>query len=205
MYNILYLLLINVYVFFSKLRVLITCKNVSFGKNFFFIRSNVKSNVYFNDNIRFIDSIIDEYSYVGPFSIINTASIGRYCSIGPGVIIGTGKHPIDKLSTSPHIYEFSGSKSSFLRVEIGHDVWIGANAIIFGGVKIGQGAIIGAGSVVTKNVMPYEVVCGVPARYLKMRFSDDKISQIIKSEWWNLSPLEVNNKFSCEDTGNGKG
>jgi len=70
--------------------------------------------------------------------------------------------------------------------KIGHDVWIGANAVIMRGVKIGNGAVIAAGAIVNKDVEPYSIVGGVPARHLKYRFDKETIERLLKSEWWNL-------------------
>lgn len=80
--------------------------------------------------------------------------------------------------------------------DIGNDVWIGMNVTIMGGLKIGNGAIIAAHSVVTKDVPPYSIVAGVPARIIKYRFDDDKIQKIEKFEWWRLSPEILKNNCS---------
>lgn len=70
-------------------------------------------------------------------------------------------------------------------VKIGNDVWIGTRAMILDGITIGDGAVIGAGAVVTKNVPPYAIVGGVPAKIIKYRFSQDKINELLASQWWN--------------------
>ena len=75
---------------------------------------------------------------------------------------------------------------TFEDVIIGHDVWIGENAIIMDGITVGTGAIIAASSVVTKNIEPYAIVAGVPAKVLKFRFTEDQISDLLESEWWDL-------------------
>lgn len=71
-------------------------------------------------------------------------------------------------------------------IEIGHDVWIGTNAIILSGVTIGTGAIVGAGSLVAKDVPPYAIVAGNPAKVLRFRFSDELIAKLLQSQWWCL-------------------
>ena len=83
-------------------------------------------------------------------------------------------------------------------VTIGNDVWIGANVTVLDGVKIGNGAIIGANSVVTKDVLPFMIVGGVPAREIKMRFSEIIINAIKLSQWWDM-PI---NFFEQEEVGN---
>ncbi len=127
--------------------------------------------------------------------------VGRFCSIAPGVIAGLSNHPTTFLST--HIFShanrdrrfrddpvFLGMKSeeSFenrkLRTSIGNDVWIGAGSIIVRGVSIGDGAIVAAGAVVAKDVPPYAIVGGVPARVIKFRFDAPTIERLIRVQWW---------------------
>lgn len=154
------------------------------------LNTNLKGNNLINDYSRLISVNLDKYSYVSPFCILIDCNIGRFCSIGPGVKAGLGVHPIDGVSTSPYIYNEQLFKTrreeDFSSVEIGHDVWIGANALIMGGVKIGIGAVIGAGAVVTRDVPNYAVVVGCPARIIKKRFSDEKIDRLINSKWWEM-------------------
>lgn len=113
-----------------------------------------------------------EYSYVGPGCLIMSGvSIGRYTMLGPRVCIVGNDHVFDKVGL-PVI--FSG-RPEFKRTDIGRDVWVGAGAIIMCGVRIGDGAIVAAGSVVTKDVEPFAIVAGVPARKIRDRFdSHDK-------------------------------
>ncbi|MDX8389877.1 MAG: CatB-related O-acetyltransferase [Mariprofundaceae bacterium] len=86
----------------------------------------------------------------------------------------------------PAMFEESINKGS---IKIGHDVWVGANSCIMGGVTIGTGAIIGASAVVTKDVPPYSVAAGVPAREIRKRFADATIEKLLASSWWEW-PLE---------------
>lgn len=155
-----------------------------------------KSIIY--KNVLFSESTIGDYSYISSNSIIQFCDIGKFCSIGPNVTIGFGEHPIHFLSTSPIFYaakdgmfnENFYSENSFehhSRVTIGNDVWIGANVYVKNGVTIGDGAVIGAGAVVTKSVQPYAIVAGVPAKVLKMRFSNEKIDELLRIQWWNWS------------------
>lgn len=108
-------------------------------------------------------------------SVVVNAIIGKFCSIAAGVNIGLGQHPVEYVSTHPSFYSvsqpiaktYSGSDlfEPFKgRINIGHDVWIGQNVLVMDGLKIGTGAIIAAGAVVTKDVPPYAIVAGVPAR-----------------------------------------
>lgn len=154
--------------------------------------------VYGNTTISFCS--IGRYSYFAKNSSIINATIGRFCSVGFGVQIGTGRHPVNFMSTSPVFYSlnrlFTGkpltTEQHYIEYEdciIGNDVWIGARSIILDGVKIGDGAIIGANSVVTKDVAPYSIVGGVPAKFIRYRFSEEKIKEIQTLQWWNW-PVE---------------
>ncbi len=122
---------------------------------------------------------------------VNTI-IGRYTSLGPGIRIFQANHPFGTIATHPFFFrpEFGVVNRETIdrgQLIIGHDVWIGANAIICPGCKhIGNGAVIGAGAVVTKNVPDYGIMAGNPAELLKMRFNDFVISKLLNSAWWDL-------------------
>ncbi|UCV29983.1 CatB-related O-acetyltransferase [Ferribacterium limneticum] len=159
-----------------------------------------------------INSTLGRLSYVSPYSVIANCDLGAFCSIGPGVRVGPGFHPMNWISSHPAFYSdamqanfsFTKSKkySDSKRVKIGNDVWIGANALVLDGVSIGNGAVIAAGAVITKDVLPYAVVGGIPGRILRMRFDNDKIEQLLSWQWWNL-PLDelarVADKFTDQD------
>lgn len=129
-------------------------------------------------------SAIGAHTYIGLRCAIASAQIGRYCSIGNGVSIGLGEHDLSAISTSTlfHRNEFAGLTAKPCR--IGSDVWIGADSLILRGVSVGRGAVIGANSVVTKDVAAYEIVVGSPAKHLRYRLPDEKIKQIDTSRWW---------------------
>jgi len=137
-------------------------------------------------------SSVGEYTYIGDYSIITKAQIGRYCSIGPLVTVGLGEHDINKISTSSDFYE--GDVYEQLTKEdiiIGNDVWIGTKATILRGVKIGDGVVIGANAVVTKNIPDFAVVVGIPAQIIKFRFSEEEIKLIKNSQWWDKDILDA--------------
>ena len=125
--------------------------------------------------------------------------IGNYCSISSDVkfILG-GNHIMTRISTFPfeaYIFREGDDSQSKGGIVVGDDVWIGMNAIILSGVSIGQGAVIAAGSVVTKNVEPYSVVAGNPAKVLKYRFDEQMIDLLRNIDYSKLSPdLIKNNK-----------
>ena len=136
------------------------------------------------------------FSYVGRETQVYHARIGSFTSIGPQVLIGLGEHPADGfVSTHPMFYSDRGQSNPVIVdkplfdempiTEIGNDVWIGARAVLRTGVKIGDGAIIAAGAVVVKDVEPFSIVGGVPAKHIRHRFSPEEIERIRESNWWN--------------------
>lgn len=140
-----------------------------------------------------INSKMGKHSYCGYFCEIINTEIGAYCSIANNVIIGGAMHQIKWVSTSPVFYSGRDSiKAKFSLHErdnskktiIENDVWIGQRAIIKQGVLIGSGSVIGMGSVVTRDVKPYSVVAGCPAKEIKMRFEDDIINELLRIQWW---------------------
>lgn len=148
---------------------------------------------------KIVNSKIDSFSYVSYFSHLQNVTVGKYCSIAKRVSVGLGFHPTNFISSSPIFYspknplfksivkdkKFEDIKPSF----IGNDVWIGANTVILDGVRIGHGSIIGANSVVTKDVEPYSIVGGVPAKLIRKRFLEEEIEFLLKLEWWD-KPLD---------------
>lgn len=139
--------------------------------------------------------INSEYDYV---FIDGNVEIGKFCSIGPNVQIGYGNHDISFVTTHPFLYNKKYIKNLDFNSDlfnemfhkktiIGNDVWIGANANIKKGVTIGDGAVIGMNTVVTKDVPPYAIVVGNPGKIIKYRFKDDDIDFLLKSKWWNYN------------------
>lgn len=129
---------------------------------------------------------LGDYSYLGEYCSVPNAYIGKYCSIGMRCSIGGWQHDYTKKSTSPRIYREILNKGYIdqkLQVIIGNDVWIGDNAVILKGT-IGDGAVIGAGAVVTKDVPPYAIVAGNPAKIIKYRFSQERIEELLMEKWW---------------------
>lgn len=141
---------------------------------------------------------IGNYSYVNAGTIIISGRIGKFCSIGYSCQIGLPEHPIDFVSTSPFTYGeanlfrtdafYSGISSPPV---IGNDVWIGSKAVILQGVNIGDGSIIAAGAVVTKDVPPFSIVGGTPAKVIRMRFDEKKIEYLLNLKWWDLPREEL--------------
>lgn len=139
------------------------------------------------------DSRIDRYSYMYGSCLIHT-KVGKFCSIASKTLIGGGGHPVDWVSSSPVFYqrnnvlkkEFATKPfQEYAETIIGNDVWIGSHCLIKGGVSIGDGAVVGMGSVVTKDIPPYEIWGGNPAKCIRKRFDDETIARLQALQWWN--------------------
>lgn len=138
-------------------------------------------------------------SYIGKNSVFSHAQIGRFCSIGDEVKLVRATHPVEGFaSTHPAFYSVA-TLSSFvsetrytdiqededgLSVRIGSDVWIGNNVLIKAGTTIGHGAVVAMGAVVVKDVPPYAIVGGVPAKIIGYRFSEETRARLLKTRWW---------------------
>jgi len=140
-------------------------------------------------------SIIGEYTYINRFCEITSATIGNYCSIGSGVRIGSGEHDLSLFSTSAIITGHAAEDLTIADCIIGHDVWIGTQAFVKRGVKVGNGAVIGANAVVTKDVPDFAIVVGNPAKIIKYRFKKEVRDDISSKEWWKLSPENARKVF----------
>jgi acetyltransferase-like isoleucine patch superfamily enzyme len=139
-------------------------------------------------------------SFCGYNCAIINAEIGSFCSIASHVSIGGAHHPIEYVSTSPVFLSHRDSvKKKYarhdylpaIRTVIGNDVWIGERCLIKAGVRIGHGAVIGMGSVVTKSVPDYAIVGGNPAGLIRMRFPQPIIDGLLKMQWWNLDDVAL--------------
>jgi len=139
---------------------------------------------------------IGDYSYLGRDCNVSAAAIGKFCSVASEVYIGLGSHPLTPfVSTHPIFYlrkpsqywDFADRdyRSEYGYTTIGNDVWIGLRAAIRDGIKVGDGAVVAAGAVVTKDVPPYAIVGGVPARILRYRFPPETIQFLIEFKWWD--------------------
>lgn len=144
--------------------------------------------------------VLGHRSYGSPLlrGDISDVTIGKYCSIAQNVIIDCGWHHNTEFVTTYPLNVFfeklthiKGHPKSKGNVNIGNDVWIGESAIIMGGITIGDGAVIAAGSVVTKDVAPYQIVGGCPAKHIKMRFKAQQIAALQRIAWWNWTEEKI--------------
>ncbi len=162
---------------------------------------------------------VGAFTYLADGRIYNT-DFGRYCSVAAGIVIGHSNHPTRWLSTNPFQYQKShrfnlsdatefefkcqyeadevdpdlnrrANSEVIRRTSIGNDVWIGTSAIILAGVTIKDGAVIGAGAVVTKDVGHYDMVGGVPAKKIGERFPNDVKERLLQSKWWDFAPWQL--------------
>lgn len=166
-------------------------KLISFQKGSILVNSKLGKKVFISKNSFVSNSKINDYSSIGRNSTIVNASIGKYCSISWNVTVGATQHRKDRIST--HAFSYV-SKFGFVKKDerinlettVGHDVWVGANAIIMPGISIGSGAIIGAGSIVTKPVPEYAIIVGVPGQIIGFRFPDPAIQKLLDIQWWDM-------------------
>ncbi|MDM9632796.1 CatB-related O-acetyltransferase [Robiginitalea aurantiaca] len=163
------------------------------------------------------DSSFTKYSRIGPFVRLLNSSIGKYtriskgcslvycevgkfCSLSSKIQVGAGRHPLNYLSSNQIFYNKNTLSNKWVKsiqyeqnlpVTIGNDVWIGTDCLIMGGVKIGDGAVIGAKALVTKDIPPYAIVGGVPAKIIKYRFSPEIIEKLLEIKWWDFSDEKI--------------
>ena len=174
--------------------------------------SSISGNVEIGENCSIFNYTLAGNIKIGDYSTLNgkgraltdshSINIGKFCSIAPGCYFQTYNHRSDQLSSfymnknifstngSGNIWRYGSNESDSIskgNIDIENDVWIGTNATILTGVRIGNGAIVGANSLVNKDVPPYAIVGGVPAVVIGFRFSKEEINNLLEIEWWNWS------------------
>lgn len=171
------------------------------------ITSTIRGPLFLNRNSQVgPDVTFGKYSGMNESCYIARSTIGAYCAIGARTALNPFNHPVDWLSTNefqyhPNSFNWVDEYNEFRRLErtrdmfkfsaIGNDVWTGHNVNVMSGVNVGDGAIIAAGSVVTKDVPPYAIVAGVPATIKRYRFPEKVIERLLKLKWWDLELSEI--------------
>lgn len=154
----------------------------------FFNHSKVHSSTRIASDVSLKFCTIGKHNYIARRNSLYNVEVGNYCCFGPDIHIGGMQHSYWWYSMSPILSDECKSPD---RTVIGNDVWLGAGCIIKQGVKIGDGAVVGAGSFVNKDVEPFSIVVGSPAKLLRYRFGEDVREAIIKSGYWDKDPKEA--------------
>lgn len=185
--------------------------SVKFGKLTTLINTELGEECMIGSFSKMAYSKMGIMSYIGDYTVVINSNIGKFTSISWGVTIGPEEHDFNRVTNHSFLY----STKSFQLVDekkyspfhkectIGNDVWIGCNSTILRGVRIGDGAVIGANSLVNKDVPPYAIVVGSPARIIKYRFSKEIIDGFLALKWWDLSIASISKNadlFALEPT-----
>lgn len=207
----------KIYYFFKVLKIYMSNKNIKVSWDSEIKYPNLLEGFCKIGKKTYFNGKLGKYSYIGDNCRIS-ANIGRFCSISSNVKTVEGRHPIDFISTNPVFYSTEKQcgcsfvqKKYFEEIQyvnfeekiaciIGNDVWIGENVLIKSGIKIGDGAIIAMGAVVTHNVEPYSIVGGVPAKLIKKRFCNEIVQELIKLQWWNKSEDTIKENINLFNT-----
>ena len=184
-------------------------KTVKCNSNYVSLNTKFGENITIGKNVKINSKVeIGNNTYINYETIIESnVIIGKYCSIGPQVYIAPGNHPLNFISTHPFLYDRKWQEIFETKINnqkilkkvkntiIENDVWIGARAIIMEGVHISNGAIIGAGAIVTNDVPPYAIVVGSPAKIIKYRFNEENINKLNKIQWWDWNKEKISREY----------
>jgi acetyltransferase-like isoleucine patch superfamily enzyme len=184
---------------FSKRNNAYAERKINFGNNvnIKYAKLVLKEDNHFGAGSKFSGQLfVDKGTTIGINCNFNgDVSVGKYTQIGGYVGVYSSNHPTDHLSLYTGGNFFGNSLSENTKkgkVSIGSDVWIGHGAVILSNVKIGDGAVVGAGAVVTHDVAPYAIVGGVPAKLIKYRFTEEVIEKLLWLKWWEKSENWIN-------------
>jgi len=131
-------------------------------------------------------SKIHNYAWIGRNCTVTRATIGHYAGLANNISVGPGEHDTRRIANTALFTADPYSELTKAPCHVGPDVWIGVDTVIRRGVSIGAGAVVGANSFVNKDVPPYAIVAGSPARHIRYRFTASQIDEIMKSEWWTF-------------------
>lgn len=182
---------------YDNVKLISSCigDNVVIGEDSFVRDSKIGNNCSIERRNMLFNSHLGNYTYTGYNTVIKYATIGKFCSVSWNVSIGGANHDMKHITTHPFplLPKFGLTDKSKIykqftdkRIVIGNDVWIASNACILRGVTIADGAVIGAGAVVNRNVGPYEVWAGVPAKKIGQRFPDSVVERLLNLAWWEF-------------------
>jgi acetyltransferase-like isoleucine patch superfamily enzyme len=171
-------------------------QNLTVGRGCRINDSSFGVDVRLGERVTLLSTQVSDRSYIGNNASIAHAKIGKYCSLASDLIVGAGTHPTEHfVSTHPIFYlrrpgfdwEFvrEDLAAEFAPTVVGNDVWIGAKGTVIDGVRIGNGAVIGAGAVVVKDADPYGIYVGIPAKLVRYRFSADERAFLEQLRWWD--------------------
>ena len=162
----------------------------------------------FREGCRLNESVIGDYTYLMERVQVDFASVGKFGNIASHARLGATNHPIDR-PTAHHftyrseMYDLGEDDETIFQwragqpVDVGHDVWIGHNATVLPDVSIGNGAVVAAGAVVTRDVDPYQIVGGVPAEPIERRFPQPTAARIEATEWWNWDHQTLSDRLTA--------
>ena len=182
---------------YDNVKLISSCigDNVVIGEDSFVRDSKIGNNCSIERRNMLFNSHLGNYTYTGYNTVIKYATIGKFCSVSWNVSIGGANHDMKHITTHPFplLPKFGLTDKSKIykqftdkKIVIGNDVWIASNACILRGVTIADGAVIGAGAVVNRNVGPYEVWAGVPAKKIGQRFPDSVVERLLNLAWWEF-------------------
>jgi chloramphenicol O-acetyltransferase type B len=176
--------------------------DISISNDCYIQNTKVEKNIFINAKCILIDVQLGSYSYLSEESHFQKTNIGRFCSISNQIACGLFHHPTNFISTSPVFYStlkqcgVSFSQENYFDENIKptiieNDVWIGTKVIIKGGIRIGNGAVVGAGAVVVSDIPDYAIVGGSPAKIIRFRFPPEVIEELLNIKWWEWSDDEL--------------
>lgn len=153
--------------------------------------SQLAENTLVSHHASVVDSVLGRWSGIGRYGKLQSADVGAFCSIAWDTTIGATAHPTRWATT--HAFAYDPAEGGFVegrsfespRTTLGNDVWVGCNAVVLPGVSVGDGAIVGAGAVVTADVTPYEIVAGSPARVVGRRLEPEIARRVQELAWWS--------------------